>query len=294
MEHIATGAQLITKIKKDPNEIERLLYPGKQIADFDFTKLTCHTMPSGFPSLDSKKFLKLNRGELVIIGARPGQGKSGLGFQIATEVAKKGKSHIFSLEMGHESVLSRQVSITMNKPLDYVQGGATDYELELARNILEELNCIVDDRSNLNIYQICDAARMQNKKHKTDLIVVDYIQIVAVDQTQSRAAAIGQVSTALKELAKELNIPVIALSQLNRNSEAREDGMPQMSDLKESGQIEQDADVIALIHRTKQTPNMAKIIIAKNRNGPTGEIEMEFAAAQCRFVDKIFVDSFLD
>lgn len=275
------------QIKQDPGFADQLLYPGKQLSDFDMSKLKMLIMPSGFPSLDAMKFLKRERGELIIIGARPSQGKSGLGFQIATEVAKWGKSHIFSLEMGHESVLCRQVAATMNRPLDYIQSGsAKPEELEMAKEALSGINCIIDDRSNLNVHQICDAARMQNRKHKTDLIVVDYLQIVATDpQDFSRALAIGRISTALKDLAKELNIPVIALSQLNRNSESRDDGMPQMSDLKESGQIEQDADVIILIHRNKDTPQSAKLIMAKNRNGPTGEIDVEFATSQCRFID---------
>ncbi len=131
---------------------------------------------------------------------------------------------------------------------------------------------------------------MQNRKHKTDLIIVDYLQIVNCDSNDNRAVAIGRVSTALKELAKDLNVPVIALSQLNRNSESREDGMPQMSDLKESGQIEQDADVVLLIHRDRETPNTAKLIIAKNRNGPTGEIDVNFHPAQCMFEDFNYLD----
>ncbi len=269
--NIGNTAGLIKKVKENPSFGDTLLYPGKQLADFDMSKLKMIITPSGFPSLDELKFLKEDRGELIIIGARPGQGKSGLGFQIGTNIAKFGKTHIFSLEMGHESVLCRQVAITMNKPLDYIQSGtAKSEELQVAKESLMSINCIVDDRSGLNIYQICDAARMQNKKHKTDLIVVDYIQIVATDTSDySRASAVGKISSALKELSKELNIPIIALSQLNRNSENREDGIPQMSDLKESGQIEQDADVILLIHRPKEIPTTAKIIVA----------------GQCRFID---------
>ncbi len=281
-----TIAENMKRIKEDPSHIDRLLYPGRQLADFDFTKLKMVVMPCGFPSLDASKVFKSDRGELIIIGARPSQGKSGFGCQIAMEVAKWGKSHIFSLEMGHESLLSRQTAITMNRPLDYIQSGsAKPEELQFAKETLQSINCVIDDRSNLNIHQICDAARMQNKKDKTNLIVVDYIQIVATSNTAGRNIEVGEITFKLKELAKELNIPVIGLSQLNRNSESREDGMPQMSDLKESGQIEQDADVVLLIHRSKDVPTSAKILIAKNRNGPTGEITMEFAPAQCRFID---------
>lgn len=291
MNTINTGA-LLKQIKQDPTFVDQLLYPGKQLADFDPKRLTIDIIPSGFPSLDKFKLLKRNRGELILIGARPSQGKSGLGFQIATSVAISGKAHIFSLEMDHESIVARQASITMNKPLDYIQSGlAQSEELNRVKASLERLNCIVDDRASLNIYQICDAARMQYKRSKTDLIVVDYIQIVATDQSDySRAVALGRVSTELKNLAKELRVPVIALSQLNRQAEFREGGEPQLSDLKESGQLEQDADVVLLIHRDKDTPTSAKIIVAKNRNGPTGEVSMEFASGQCRFIDNNFLD----
>lgn len=284
---MSNSGALLKQIKTDPTFADQLLYPGRQLSDFDPKRLAIDIIPSGFSSLDKFKLLKKNRGELILIGARPSQGKSGLGFQIATAVAQYGKSHIFSLEMDHESIVARQASITMNRPLDYIQGGlAGSSELNAVKASLERLNCIVDDRANLNIYQICDAARMQNKKHRTDLIVVDYVQIVATDQSDySRAVALGRVSTELKNLAKELRIPIIALSQLNRSSEFREDGTPQLSDLKESGQLEQDADVVLLIHRHRDTPTTAKIIIAKNRNGPTGDVIMEFASGQCRFID---------
>jgi len=278
-----TNAELMKLAKVNPDQI---LYPGKQLSDFDPSRLTIDTIDSGFASLNKFKLLKRNRGELIIIGARPSQGKSGLGFQIATAVAEYGKAHIFSLEMDHESIVARQASISLNKPLDYIQSGAAGLQdLNHAKSLLERLNCVIDDRPSLNIYQICDAARMQNRKSRTDLIVVDYIQIVATDQSDySRAVALGKVSSELKNLAKELRIPIIALSQLNRSSEFREDGTPQLSDLKESGQLEQDADVVLLIHRSKDIPTSAKVIVAKNRNGPTGEIEMQFAAAQCRFI----------
>ena len=285
---------LINKLKSDPGFADTLLYPGKQLGDFDVSRLQTGTLPSGFSSLDNMKVLKQDTGELVVIGARPGQGKSGLGFQLAVNIAHTGKAHVFSLEMSHEAVAARQMSIVMNWPLDAIQSGRRSPEdLIKAQQALKKINCVVDDRPGLNVYQICDAARMQNKKHKTDLIVIDYIQIIATDGSDySRAVAVGKITAELKALAKELRIPVIALSQLNRGSEVRDiktgatkQAVPDMSQLKESGSIEQDADVVLLIHRTKDAPSTAKIIVAKNRNGPTGEITMQFAPAQCRFID---------
>ncbi len=289
-----TIAEDMKLIKQDPSHIDRLLYPGKQLSDFDINNMITQNLNSGFPSLDDMQVFKQGSGELIILGARPSQGKSGLGFQIAMNVAKWGKSHVFSLEMSHESVAARQMAIYKNWPLDFIQSGKRTVEvLESARKDLEKFNCVIDDRAGLNVHQICDAARMQNKKHRTNLIVVDYVQIVATEEdSYSRAVAVGKISSELKNLAKELRIPVIALSQLNRSSEVRNiktgdtrQGEPDMSQLKESGQLEQDADVVLLIHRTKDTPRSAKLIIAKNRNGPTGEVMMDFDPAKCKFID---------
>lgn len=279
--------ELINKLKEDPSFADKLLYPGKQLADFDRSKLRIETMPSGFPSFDIKMLFKRNKGEFLILGARPSTGKSGLGFQIATNVARNEKVHIFSLEMDHDSVAARQMAIAMNKPLDYIQnGGAETEEGKLAQDSLSSLDLVIDERPGLNVYQICDAARMQNQKSKTSLIVIDYLQIIStVDKSQNRASEVAKISWELKSLAKELRIPVLALSQLNRQSEFREGGRPQLSDLKESGSIEQDADVVFLIHRMDTSPEDVTVIVAKNRNGPTGDIEMKFAPAQCRFID---------
>jgi replicative DNA helicase len=287
-----TIAEQMNKIKEDPNYAEKLLYPGRRLSEFDGNSLKIEVIPSGFPSLDGYKLLKRNRGELIIIGARPSQGKSGLGFQIATQVAEVGKSHIFSLEMDHESIVARQASISLKKPLDYVQRyGIPPAEINRVKALLERINCIVDDTSSLNVHQICDRARNEYKRSKTDVIVIDYLQIVNCDWKSNRAVELGTITQTLKNLAKELRVPIIALSQLNRNSEYREDGTPQLADLKESGSLEQDADVVLLIHRSKDSPTTAKIIVAKNRNGPTGEVEMTFAPGQAKFVDSNPLDN---
>lgn len=276
----------MNEIKADPSIIDTLLYPGKQLADFNLDDLQIEVMPSGFSGLDRHMVLKRGCGELVLLGARPSQGKSGLGFQIATNVALYEKVHIFSLEMDHNSIAARQMAIQMNRPLDFIQGGGAGGAAGIAaQKELMRYNCVVDDRPGLNVYQICDAARMQNKKSPTALIIIDYIQIIPTDKTDNRALALAKVSWELKSLAKELRIPVLVLSQLNRQSELREDGRPALSDLKESGALEQDADVVMLIHRPSDLPENANIIIAKNRNGPTGEVPLRFAPAQCRFYD---------
>lgn len=279
--------EMINQIKEDPSSIDQILYPGKNISDFEISDLRIDVMQSGFTTFDRMKILKKGRGEFVILGARPSQGKSGLGFQIATQVASYCKVHIFSLEMEHESVAARQMAIMMNKPIDYIQnGGAESKSGEEAKERLNQLNLVIDDRSSLNVYQICDAARQQNKKSPTSLIVIDYLQIISdTEKDGNRARSLATISWELKCLARELRVPVLALSQLNRQSEFREGGRPQSSDLKESGALEQDADVVLLIHRAENTPGTATVIVAKNRNGPTGDINMNFAPSMCRFTD---------
>lgn len=281
-------SKIMNQIKDNPEIIDQLLYPGRQLADIDLADLKVDVMPSGFPGFDGKMVFKRGRGEMIILGARPGIGKSGLGFQIATNVAKNEKVHVFSIEMDHESVAARQIAIKMNRPLDYIQSGGADTPAgEKAREELAKLNFVIDDRAGLNVYQICDAARMQNKKSPTSLIVIDYIQIISTERKSvNRAQVLAEISWELKSLAKELRIPILVLSQLNRQSEFREGGRPITSDLKESGALEQDADVVLLIHRPEDTPTSVSVIVAKNRNGPTGDIPMQFAPAQCRFIDE--------
>lgn len=279
-------SEIMKKLKEDPSFATTYECPGRQLADFDISKLKIDVMPSGFPSIDEKMIFKRNRGELILLGARPGIGKSGFGFQIATNIARHEKVHVFSIEMDHESVAARQLAIVMNRPLDFIQqGGAETDQGAAARTELTHLNFVIDDRAGLNVYQICEAARQHNKKSRTSLIVIDYLQIVSTDKNENRAQAIAKISWELKSLAKELRIPVLALAQLNRQSEFREGGRPMLSDLKESGSLEQDADVVLLIHRPEDTQTTATIIVAKNRNGPTGDISMNFAPAQCRFID---------
>lgn len=277
-------SQLINEIKINPKVIDNLLYPGKQLAEYDINSLSVDVLPSGFPSFDRMLLFKRNRGELIFIGARPSMGKSALLFQIATNIARDGKSHVISLEDGHEAIATRQTSAILNMSMDIIQaGGASEEALLRAQRLLAELNCVVDTDGGLNVHQICDRARMQHKKGKLTALFVDYIQIIKSDRKVSRNEDIGAISCELKALAKELNIPVIVASQLNRNSELRESKKPQLSDLKESGSLEQDADVVLLIHREGFE---AEVIVAKNKNGPTGSVCMGYVPAQCKFIDK--------
>jgi replicative DNA helicase len=279
-------SSLFQQLTENPGMIDQVLYPGKQISDFDPNNLQVEVLPSGFNSFDKNFVLKKNRGELILIGARPSHGKSALLFQMAYNVAQYGKSHVFSLEMDHDSVVTRQIAAVINRPIDAVQRGLHPETIMKAQIELKKLNMHVDDRSGITVEEICYSARQENKRSRTDAIFIDYIQIIPTEKGHSRANELANVSAQLKALGKELRVPIIVASQLNRNNESREDKTPQLSDLKESGALEQDADVVILLHRdTKNSAAEAKVIIAKNRNGPTSEITMEYAPAQTRFLD---------
>lgn len=210
-------------------------------------------------------------------------GKSALLFNLATNMAKTGKSHVISLEDGHEAIATRQTAAVLNVSMSLIQHGLIHEErLKQAQEVVKGFNCVVDDDGGLNVHQICDRARMQHKKQPLSALFIDYIQIIKSERKVSRAEDVGAISSELKALAKELRIPVIVASQLNRNGDLRENKKPVLSDLKESGSLEQDADVVLLIHREGIE---AEVIVAKNKNGPTGSVPMKYVAAQCKFVD---------
>ncbi len=282
------SSEAINAIKEDPKIIDQLLYPGKKLSDYSVDSLLVDVLPSGFPSFDKMLLIKRNRGELIFIGARPSIGKSALLVQLATNVARIGKAHLISLEDSHESIATRQSAGILGVPMDAIQRGLIDRDRLLkAQSKINGLNMIIDDRGGLNVHQICDAVRMQNKKERVDAVFIDYIQIIYSDRKVSRVEDLAAISAELKKLAMELKIPVIVASQLNRQSEVTDKNgrkrMPQLSDLRDSGSLEQDADVALLIHREGFD---AEIIIAKNKNGPTGSVKMQYAGAQCRFIDK--------
>lgn len=280
-------SQTIKLFNEKPELMEQALNPGRQLYEFNPDDLTIEVLPSGVKSFDLSLILKKNRGELVLIGARPGQGKSALLFQLATNIARIGKSHVFSLEMDHPSVVTRQIAALIERPIDAIQRGLHMPEIIQAKEALKQFNYVIDDRANLTVEEICYSARQEYRKGKTDCIFVDYIQLIKTEKGHSRANEVALVSAQLKGLAKELCIPVVAASQLNRNSELRESKLPQLSDLKESGSLEQDADVVLLIHRDSQSPTEALVNVAKNRNGPTVELHMEYAPTQTKFIEKL-------
>lgn len=237
----------------------------------------------------------LQGGELIILAARPSMGKTSLALNLAERVARRQKGVlVFSLEMAAQQVISNMLCCCSQVNGQSVRSGRlTDQEYKLLQDEaarLYESPIHVDDSAGLSPTSLRAKARRLKQKGDLSMIVIDYLQLMSTGRREeSRQQEIATISRAMKGLARELNIPVIALSQLNRDVEAREDHKPRMSDLRESGAIEQDADVIMLLHReeyfkpTEDNRGLAQLIIAKQRNGPTGEVTLRFFREYMRF-----------
>jgi len=255
-------------------------------------------VPTGFIDLD-KYTSGLQAGDLVIIAGRPSMGKSSLAVNIAEHVAlHEGLPvAVFSMEMGASQLAIRIVgSIGRIDQTHLRSGRLTDEEWPRLTEAIEKLRSVslhIDETPGLTTSELrANARRLARQCGKLGLIVVDYLQLMSVSSDMSdenRATAIGEISRGLKMLAKELQCPVIALSQLSRGVESRTDKRPMMSDLRESGSIEQDADVIMFIYRDdyynkdSKEPGVSEIIISKQRNGPTGTVKMMFVKHLTKF-----------
>jgi replicative DNA helicase len=254
-------------------------------------------VPTGFVDLD-RLTNGLHPGQMIVLAGRPGSGKSTLGLDIARSASiKHGQaSCIFSLEMSKTEITMRLLSAEARVPLHHMRSGSmTDDDwARLARRMGEvaEAPLFIDDSPNLSMMEIRSKARRLKQRHDLKLVVVDYLQLMSGNKrSESRQQEVSEISRALKLLAKELEVPVIAMSQLNRGAEQRTDKKPQLADLRESGAIEQDSDVVILLHREeqyeKESPRAgeADFIVAKHRNGPTGVITVASQLHYSRFVD---------
>jgi len=250
---------------------------------------------TGFKVLDDMTS-GLQAGDLIIVAGRPSMGKTTLAVNIAENAALgAGKSAaIFSMEMSAESLTLRMISSLGRINQGHLRSGRLSEEdwprIDSAMTQLGGAKLYVDETPSLTPTEVRARARRLKREHGLDLIVVDYLQLMQVSGTkENRATEISEISRGLKALAKELKVPVIALSQLNRGVEQRVEKKPVMSDLRESGAIEQDADVILLIYREEvYEPNttrkgIADIIIAKQRNGPTGDVQLTFLGQYTKF-----------
>ncbi|MFI7304294.1 replicative DNA helicase [Micromonospora aurantiaca] len=258
-------------------------------------------VPTGFTDLD-RLLNGLHAGQLIIVAGRPGLGKSTASMDFARNAAIRANqaSAIFSLEMSKVEIVMRLLSAEARVPLHVLRSGqlSDDDWTKLARCMgeISEAPLFVDDTPSMNLMEIRAKARRLKQKHDLKLIVVDYLQLMtSPKRTESRQQEVADLSRGLKLLAKEVECPVIAVSQLNRGPEQRTDKRPQLSDLRESGSIEQDADVVILLHRDdyydKESPRAgeADFIIAKHRNGPTDTVTVAAQLHLSRFVDMAIV-----
>jgi replicative DNA helicase len=246
-------------------------------------------IPTGFEKLDYMTS-GLQAADLVIVAARPGLGKTSISLNIAAHAAMEhGKSiGIFSLEMTKEQLMLRMLSNKSKVNYSSIRSGyIKDDDLEKLVHAADELGqakIYIDDTPAITVLEIRAKARRQQRDKGLDMIIVDYLQLMRGSRrSESREREIAEISGSLKALAKELSIPVIAISQLSRQTESRSDRRPQLADLRESGAIEQDADLVLFIHRAdvyrkdpEEKDGIAELIIGKQRNGPTGTIKLAF------------------
>jgi replicative DNA helicase len=254
-------------------------------------------VPTGFADLDELTN-GLHSGQMVIVAARPGAGKSTLALDLcrAAAIHNGMASAFFSLEMTRSEITMRLLSAEAKVPLNHIRNGNMQDEdwNKLARKMGEVSSAplFIDDSPNMTMMEIRAKARRLKQRHGLRLMVIDYMQLMTSGKkVESRQLEVSEFSRQIKLLAKELEIPIIALSQLNRGPEQRSDKRPMLSDLRESGSLEQDADMVVLLHREDMyerestRPGEADLIVAKHRNGPTRDITVAFQGHYSRFVD---------
>jgi replicative DNA helicase len=256
---------------------------------------------TGFGDLDQLT-TGLQKSDLVILAARPSVGKTSFALNIAEHAAARDRRSVgvFSLEMSKEQLVLRLLSSVANIDSQRLRTGFLE-ELDFARiapamNTLSEAPIYIDDTPNITTMELRTKARRLQAETGLDLVIVDYLQLMQASTTNrdaNRVQEVSEISRGLKALARELKVPVIALSQLSRQPEMRESREPRLSDLRESGSIEQDADLVMFLWREKERGSddqdtggeVVKLKLAKHRNGPTGEIDLWFKKAQTRFVN---------
>lgn len=259
--------------------------------------------PTGYTELDNMTS-GLQRQDLIIIGARPSVGKTAFALNVGLNIAEKGQNDavgIFSLEMPEDALLKRMISNMANIDAGKMKNPIKKFENEdwgkntMAMGKLGGIPLHVFDKSGIDVAYIRKKCRLMRKLYPQEnvVIIVDYLQLILGNPKHggNRQAEIAEISRMLKHIARELDITIIALSQLSRGVESRQDKRPMMSDLRESGQIEQDADVIAFLYRDdyydkeSEKQNIIEIIVAKQRNGPTGTVELAFIKEFNKFVN---------
>ncbi|MBC7464846.1 MAG: replicative DNA helicase [Bdellovibrio sp.] len=255
-------------------------------------------VPTGFAELD-KMTAGFHGGELIIIAARPSMGKTAFSLNVASHMALRAKKTVayFSVEMGKEAVMMRLLAAEAKINMGELRNGRIQDsswpKLIQAAGSISEANLFIDDTAGISPFEIRARCRRLKATHGLDCIMIDYLQLMDLKQkVESRERAVAEISKGLKAIAKEMKVPIIALAQLNRGVEGRSDRRPMLSDLRESGSIEQDADVIMMLYRDdyydkedQDKAGHAEVIIGKQRNGPTGTVKLHFDAKFNRFRD---------
>lgn len=270
--------------------IEEVYSKGSDITGLD----------TGFIDLN-KKLGGFHKSDLILIAARPGMGKTAFALNLVANVAIRSKSSVavFSLEMSKEQLVQRLLSSQSNVALDNINKGkiADDEWKKLtdAMTVLSSSDIFIDDTPGIKVSEIRSKCRKLKMEKGLDMIMIDYLQLMEADgRADNRQQEVSKISRSLKILAKEMNCPVIALSQLSRNTESGKDHMPKLSDLRDSGAIEQDADIVMFIYRDEyytkmetKKKDLAEIIIAKNRHGEISNIELVWIGKIQKFSNKL-------
>lgn len=272
---------------------------------FDMIEMLCTQkndvtgITTGFTDLN-KKINGLQRTDLILLAARPAMGKTAFSLNLVQNAALKGDASVavFSLEMSKEQLVQRILSSQSNVELSKIKTGTlgeSDWPRIIdAMALLSEANIFIDDTPGIKISEIRSKCRKLKIEKGLDLIMIDYLQLMEGEgKNENRQQEIAKISRSLKILAKELDCPVIALSQLSRSPELRKDHRPILSDLRESGSIEQDADIVMFLYRDEyyhedsEKKNIGEIIVAKNRHGETGSVELVWFGQVQKFADKV-------
>ena len=255
-------------------------------------------LETGFVELD-RMTAGFQRNDLIIVGARPSVGKTAFALNIAQNVAKKTGENvaIFSLEMGAEQLVMRLLCAEGNIDAQRLRTGSLTEDdwgrLTMAMGSLSNTGIYIDDTPGVRVNDIRAKCRRLKQEHGLGMILIDYLQLILGSgrSGENRQQEVSEISRSLKQLARELQVPVIALSQLSRGVEQRQDKRPMMSDIRESGSIEQDADIVAFLYRDdyydkeSENKNIIEIIIAKQRNGPVGTVQLAFVKEYNKFVN---------
>lgn len=286
-------------VKQDIQSIEAILADSfERLDDLHRNKGKVRGVPTGFKDMDNI-LAGWQRSDLVILAARPAMGKTAVALNFAHNVAVKSEMPVllFSLEMSKEQLVDRLLSMESGVDAWNIRtGNLSDSDFERigqAMGTLSEAPIYIDDTPGITVSEMRTKARREQHQRQLGLIIVDYLQLMSggarFGSDGNRVQEISEISRGLKLIARELNVPVIALSQLSRSVENRSPQIPQLADLRESGSIEQDADIVMFLYREDyynpetQRQNITDVLIAKHRNGPTGKVELYFDKAKQRF-----------